>query len=107
MRTADLVASAVLAAMVATMGLTYGVRLLRKGRAQNRRTDREGSVLLARGFAEMAYWALRPFGQAMLRAGITPNQITYSSLVFGIASGFTVAFGYFGMAALLATISAF
>src|SRR5204863_5624649 len=41
------------------------------------------------------------------RAGVTPNQVTVFSVLPGLAAGVAVAFGWFGLSCVLATMSAF
>ena len=55
---------------------------------------------------EGAYWFLQPVGKLLAFCHVTPNQISWASLVFGVLAGACLAFGHFGFAAAFATISA-
>ncbi len=88
--------------------LAYTVRSLVKGRIQFDRVNRQGgSVLLGKSLMEMAYWSLQPIARFLISVRVTPNQISWTSLVLGGIAGVALAYGYFGFAALSATVSAF
>lgn len=94
--------------VLALVTVTYSLRLLLRGRAHYDRIERQGgSVLLGKGLMEMAYWGLQPLARSLARAHISPNQLSWASLVLGGISGVALAYGYFGFAALSATVSAF
>ena len=94
--------------LVALVVLAYSLRLLVRGRAQFDRVNRQGgSVLLGKGLMEMAYWSLQPIARFLITLGITPNALSWTSLVLGGLAGVALAYGYFGFAALSATVSAF
>lgn len=87
---------------------TYSLRLVLRGRAHFDRVNRQGgSVLLGKSLMEMAYWSLQPLARGLANAGVTPNALSWASLVLGGVSGVALAYGYFGFAALSATASAF
>jgi phosphatidylglycerophosphate synthase len=93
---------------VAVLSLVYAVRLLVKGRAQFARVDKQGgSALLSKGIMEMAYWWLQPLARALVIMRITPNMISWSSLVFGLFAGISLAFGHFGFGGAFALVSGF
>ena len=98
-------------ALLAILGLVvaaYSVKLILKGRTQYDRVNRQGgSVLMGRGMMEIGYWALQPVAKLLVFLHVTPNQISWASLVFGGISGTALAYGYFGFAALFACYSAF
>jgi len=98
-------------ALLAILGLVvaaYSVKLILKGRTQYDRVNRQGgSVLMGRGMMEVGYWALQPVAKLLVFLHVTPNQISWASLVFGGISGTALAYGYFGFAALFACYSAF
>jgi CDP-diacylglycerol--glycerol-3-phosphate 3-phosphatidyltransferase len=54
---------------------------------------------------EMGYWAMEPVARLFILFGVTANQITWASLVFGVASAFCLAAGHFGSGAFLAAIT--
>lgn len=96
-----------LLAIVGTVAVAYSVRIVVKGRVHYDRVNRQGgSLLLGKGLMEMAYWALQPLSRVCISVGITPNQISWTSLVLGGIAGSCLAYGRFGTAALIAAISA-
>jgi len=106
--TYDYLNSLFLVGLLGFVFLTYTVRLLVRGRARYDRVDRQGaSVLLGKSMMEMAYWSLQPLAHFLISLRITPNQISWASLVLGGCAGVCLAYGYFGGAALMATASAF
>lgn len=104
----DYLYSLVLLVLLGFVVVTYSIRLLLRGRAQFDRVNRQGSsVLLGKGLMEMAYWSLQPIARGLVLARVTPNMLSWASLVLGGCSGVAIAYGHFGFAALSATISAF
>jgi phosphatidylglycerophosphate synthase len=92
-----------LALVVLTVG-AYVVRALVRGRARHARIEADGgSVLLNKASMEMGYWLLNPVIAALQALRITPNMVTGFSLVPALAAGVAVAFGWFGLACVLAT----
>lgn len=86
--------------------LAYSVRVMLKGPAHYDRIDRQGgSRFLSKGIMEMGYWALQPFAKLLVFFEVTPNQISWASIVFGFLSGVCLVFGHFGFGAGLAVIS--
>jgi len=105
--TPDMANSMMLLGLVSLIIILYAVRLAVRGKAQFSRTDREGgSALLGKGIMEMAYWSLQPFAKLMILMRVTPNMISWTSLVLGIFAGACLAFGHFGFGAVFATFSA-
>jgi phosphatidylglycerophosphate synthase len=103
----QLVATVVLLGLVAIAAVAYGIRVWLSGRARFDRVDKQGgSPLLSKNVMEGAYWFLQPFGKLLAFCHVTPNQISWASLAFGILAGVCLAFGHFGFAAAFATISA-
>lgn len=103
----DLAFSLTFVAAVLAMGLAYGVRVVARGRASHARVEKEGeSAFLSKGPMEMMYWFMQPIGHAALKLGLTANMMTVMSLVLGLAAGVALAFGHFGVAAFIATVSA-
>jgi CDP-diacylglycerol--glycerol-3-phosphate 3-phosphatidyltransferase len=96
-----------LAAAAVTLVLigAYGLRVAIKGRAHSQRIDRQGgSRLLSRGAMEIGYWVLAPVARLLVFLGITPNQVSWTSLGFGFLAGAYLAAGHFGFGAICATI---
>jgi CDP-diacylglycerol---glycerol-3-phosphate 3-phosphatidyltransferase len=92
--------------LVAVLSAAYAIRLFVKGRAQFARVDKQGgSALLSKGLMEMAYWWLQPLARALVAARVTPNMISWSSLVFGLLAGICLAFGHFGFGGGFALVS--
>ncbi len=72
------------------------------------RVEREGGgALLGKRSMAMAYWAIQPLGSLLVALGISANAVTWTSLALGCAAGVALAFGAFGLAALLGTLSFF
>ena len=98
---------AVVVAVLALGGLAvYGVRVARRGAASYDRTNAAGgSVLLSKRLVEYGYWAILPMARFCVRAGITPDHVTWASLALGLGSGVAMSFGLVGLASLLALLS--
>jgi CDP-diacylglycerol--glycerol-3-phosphate 3-phosphatidyltransferase len=93
-----------LVVVVVTVG-SYLARALLRGRARHDRAEADGgSVFLNKASMEMGYWLLGPVIEALLALRITPNMVTAFSLVPAFAAGAAVAFGWFGLACVLATL---
>lgn len=97
-----------LLSVVGVLTTLYAVRLLVRGRVHYTRVDKQGgSALLSKGVMEMAYWWLQPMARALVAVGVTPNMISWSSLVFGLLAGVCLAFGHFGFGGAFALVSGF
>ncbi|MFM8312960.1 MAG: CDP-alcohol phosphatidyltransferase family protein [Deltaproteobacteria bacterium] len=108
MQAYDFVNTIALLAILGLVVVAYSVKLILKGRTQYDRVNRQGgSVLMGRGMMEVGYWALQPVAKLLVFLHVTPNQISWASLVFGGLAGTALAYGYFGFAALFACYSAF
>jgi CDP-diacylglycerol--glycerol-3-phosphate 3-phosphatidyltransferase len=84
----------------------YGLRVAMRGVARNERVDRiGGSALVGQGAMETTYWLVEPIVRGLASLGVTANGLTWSALAFGLGAGVAVAFGWFGLACLLATCS--
>lgn len=104
----NLKSTLILLAVVSVLTIAYAVRLLLRGRVNYARVDKQGgSALLSKGVMEMAYWWLQPLARAMVALGITPNMISWASLVFGLSAGICLAFGHFGFGGGFALLSGF
>jgi CDP-diacylglycerol--glycerol-3-phosphate 3-phosphatidyltransferase len=96
-----------LAAALLALAMGYARRVSRAGAFRHTRVDRAGgSPLLAKSTMEMGYWAIRPLARACIAARITPNAISWASLVFAAAAGIALAVGRFGIGAALGAASA-
>ncbi|HLD98767.1 MAG TPA: CDP-alcohol phosphatidyltransferase family protein [Bdellovibrionota bacterium] len=96
----------ILIALPLILVLAYSVRVLMKGRAHFDRVDRQGSGrFLSKSVMEMGYWGMQPFAKLLVFFQVTPDQISWSSILFGFLGGACLVFGHFGFAAALAAIS--
>jgi CDP-diacylglycerol---glycerol-3-phosphate 3-phosphatidyltransferase len=86
--------------------VAYSLRMLVRGRARAARIDADGgSVFLGKRVMEGAYWLLDPPVNLLIALRVTPNMVTVFSLVPALGAGVAVAFGWFGLASMLATIA--
>ena len=84
----------------------YGIRIASRGAFQSDRVSKiGGTALVGRGLMDATYWAVEPLVRGLAALGITPNGLTWSALVLGLGAGVALAFGWFGLAAMLATMS--
>jgi phosphatidylglycerophosphate synthase len=84
----------------------YGLRIASRGSVQSERVSKiGGTALVGRGIMDATYWAIEPLVRGLAAMGVTPNGLTWSALVLGIGAGTALAFGWFGLATLLATFS--
>ncbi len=103
----DLLYTILLFAIAAAVAVAYGIRVLLRGKAQFDRVDRQGgSPLLNKSVMEGGYWFFQPLGRLLIACHVTPNQISWGSLAFGVLAGACLAVGHFGFGAAFATISA-
>jgi CDP-diacylglycerol---glycerol-3-phosphate 3-phosphatidyltransferase len=103
----DLFYTFVLLGVCAFLCFAYIFRLAFKGKIHFDRVEKQGgSPLLKKGVLEMGYWGLQPFAKLLVFSHVTPNMISWASLVFGILAGTCLAFGHFGFGAFFATFSA-
>jgi CDP-diacylglycerol---glycerol-3-phosphate 3-phosphatidyltransferase len=104
----DLYVSLVMLGLTAVLLVSYGCRALLYGRARHERTDADGgSVFLNKATMEMFYWLLNSIIDFLTALRITPNMVTLFSLVPALGAGIALGFGWFGLAAALATLSTF
>jgi len=61
--------------------------------------------MVGRGIMDATYWAIEPVVRGLAAIGVTPNGLTLAALVLGLGAGVALAFGAFGLATLLATLS--
>ena len=84
----------------------YGIRMAMRGAFQSERVSKiGGTALVGRGIMDATYWAIEPVVRGLAALGITPNGLTWSALVLGLGAGVALAFGWFGLATLLSTMS--
>ncbi len=102
----DLLYSFALFGVAGLLILSYAVKSLIRGKASYDRVNKDGgSALLSKGLMEMAYWGLQPVGDLLILLRLTPNAISILSFIFGGMTGVALAFGHFGSAGFLSTIS--
>jgi CDP-diacylglycerol---glycerol-3-phosphate 3-phosphatidyltransferase len=86
----------------------YALHVVFHGRLRNERTEADGgSVLLRKPMMESVYWMLGPVVGWVAATGATPNQVTLFSLGPALGAGVALAYGWFGLGAVLATIAQF
>jgi phosphatidylglycerophosphate synthase len=84
----------------------YALRLVSRGVFHSERVSKiGGTALVGRGIMDATYWAIEPVVRGLAALGVTPNGLTWSALVLGLGAGVALAFGWFGLATLLATMS--
>lgn len=102
----DLIHTIVLVILAVGLGVTYGLRVMRRGRAHFDRVDKQGgSVFLSKALMEMAYWGMQPVARLLVGCRITPNSLSWSSFFFGLSAGLSLAYGHFGVAGVFSGIS--
>jgi CDP-diacylglycerol---glycerol-3-phosphate 3-phosphatidyltransferase len=96
----------------ATLGLwavalsLYGIRIASRGVFHSERVSKiGGTAMVGRGVMDATYWAIEPLVRGLSALGVTPDGLTWSALVLGLGAGIALAFGWFGLATLLATMS--
>src|SRR5580698_4643271 len=94
--------SIVLVSVTLVFILAYGLRVVLKGRAQFARVDRTSpSVFLNKPAMEVAHWTAEPLAKIIKLLKITPNQVSWTALFFGVGAGYYLSQGRFGMGAAL------
>ena len=84
----------------------YGVRIAARGVFHSERVSKiGGTALVGRGVMDATYWAIEPVVRGLAALGVTPDGLTWAALVLGLGAGVALAFGWFGLATLLATMS--
>jgi CDP-diacylglycerol---glycerol-3-phosphate 3-phosphatidyltransferase len=85
----------------------YATRVLLLGRATDPRVQRERATPLLGTFPmEAMHWALRGAGGAIATWGVSPDAITWASLVLSVATVPLAATGHFDWAALALALGA-
>ena len=81
----DFVNTIALLAIFALVVVAYSFKLIIKGRTQFDRVNRQGgSVLMGKGLMELGYWALQPIAKLLVFLHVTPNQISWASLIISL-----------------------
>lgn len=94
-------------AFAGSVVFAYGLRTVLVGRAIEQRLEKEGgTVFVGRWIMEAFYWSFRAFGQILLRAGVTPDALTWTSLALTMASLPAAAMGHFSTAGLFFLLGA-
>jgi CDP-diacylglycerol---glycerol-3-phosphate 3-phosphatidyltransferase len=92
---------------VAAVFLAYGARIMLVGRATDPRVQRERPTPLLGSFPmEAMHWALRGIGAGVAATGISPDAVTWTSLILTIGTAPLAATGHFDWAALLLAFGA-
>lgn len=93
-------------AIVIGFTIAYLIRMAFRGRVRSERVEQYGgSVLLGKSFLEMGSWLMGWIIRPCVALGITPNTVTWASLVLGIGAGVALATGWIGLGALLTSLS--
>lgn len=56
---------------------------------------RHASAILGRYFRHYFMWLIRPIEQTIIKLGISPNALTFTSLLIAASSGYAIATGHF------------
>jgi len=93
--------------LVLLVGFIYAVMGYVKGAFRHyERVERQGdSLLLGKSIMNFAVWGIEPFARWLCRRSVTPNQITLSSIIFGLLAAACIATGHFGYAFSMALLS--
>jgi CDP-diacylglycerol--glycerol-3-phosphate 3-phosphatidyltransferase len=101
----DIYSSVFMLSLLAVTILGFLARSLLRGRARNARSDAfGGSLVLGKVAMDFGYWLMDPIVAALVALRITPNMVTGFSLVPAFGAGVALAFGWFGLACMLATV---
>ena len=97
----------ILGITLAAVLAAYGTRVILVGRATDPRVQREKATLLLGAFPmEAMHWALRGAGSVMAALGVSPDAVTWASLVLTVATVPLSATGHFDWAALMLALGA-
>lgn len=93
--------------LLLSLGLIYCLRGLASGSFRRyERVDRQGdSALLGKAVMNFAVWCVEPLVLLLQRCSVTPNQVTFVSLLFGVLAAVAIASGHFGYGFCLALLS--
>jgi phosphatidylglycerophosphate synthase len=85
----------------------YLIKLKTQGHESYARVDSQGSSkLVSKSVMEMGYWWFQVPGEMLVKRNVSPDQVSWASLVVGFLAGCLMAFGFFGVAATLLFTSA-
>jgi CDP-diacylglycerol--glycerol-3-phosphate 3-phosphatidyltransferase len=88
------------------VAVAYRARVAMTSTRTFERIERAGSSpLLGKGPMLALYWALQPVARACIALGVTANQISWLSLVGGIAAAAALCAGHFGVAAAFSVVA--
>ncbi|MGZ3688632.1 MAG: CDP-alcohol phosphatidyltransferase family protein [Bdellovibrionota bacterium] len=104
----NLIYSLIWAGILLLIIIAYCIRVMQKGRPTFDRVERQGeSRFLGKRVMELGYWLMQPLSRRLVTTGVSANQISWASFFFGLAAGFSLAIGRFGLGGALAVIAAF
>ncbi len=96
-----------LAVLIPAVFIGYGARVVLLGKANDARVRHENPTPLLGSFPmEAMHWALRAVGALVDAAGISPDAVTWASLLITMATVPLAATGHFDWAALLLGLGA-
>lgn len=97
----------ILGASLVAVFAAYGARILLLGRATDPRVQRERATPLLGAFPmEAMHWALRGAGTLIATLGVSPDAVTWASLVLTVSTVPLAATGHFDWAALMLALGA-
>ncbi len=86
--------------------LLYGIYRLRHAQPDYQKIQQQGSSpFFEKELLILCYWAISPLDKICQKCAITPNQLTWSSLVSGGFCGLFIAKGFFAAAFWCATLA--
>jgi CDP-diacylglycerol--glycerol-3-phosphate 3-phosphatidyltransferase len=84
----------------------YGIRVAIRGPMRSERVEAiGGTALVGQAAMRTTYWAVDPFVRGLVSIGITANGATWIALALGLGAGVAIAFQWYGLACMLATMS--
>ncbi|MBI5548724.1 MAG: CDP-alcohol phosphatidyltransferase family protein [Deltaproteobacteria bacterium] len=94
-------ATGLVLAFACSVIFAYSLRTVFIGRAADPRLAKEGgTAFLGRWLIEAFYWSFRSFGRVLLKAGFTPDALTWISFAMTMACLPAAALGHFSTAGL-------
>ncbi len=105
---ADLYISIAVTSFFVAALIIYLLRAVIVGHVRHARTEADGgSVFVNKTTMEMAYWLVDPMISFIASLRITPNMVTFGSLIPAAGAGVAIGFGWFGLGATLAMFAAY
>ena len=99
----ELYAVSIILLIIGLAGALYIQKSFRDGPLQHERVERQGgSILLNKALMNFGIWWVRPISHALNRLSLSPDHVTYLSLIFGFSSGWFIFQGSFGYAFVFA-----